>query len=389
MNQFSKHFFIWKVSLLLLMLCGLGLSVEAATKPSIVSPEDAERLVNKLPDYTRSGYSGLAFYGKNLYATSGIGLLEFEGNSLKNLYRWNKSDSDVEGPWVNLVDGQLWVWRAGDDRLGSFDGKAWHEFAMPQPKKGYFSRGDILDGFFGVSSTNAFWLTGGGCAWSWDLSKKMWTEQLDLPAFKNTTRSGTLERLFLLGDKPFVVVRYEPGWAVFGRARHKNLVGDTVHYFDKHWLQVSNNAVQRFFVEQTVSVGGKGFIRTIDGELLQVDPSNITKLETPGFCEALAVTSAGTILASFHNLGVYELTKDWKLRFKAPYPSTDGEHWVYLAENDGQIALSVRPVPQLVAEKNSSNYKTVYDSFAALWIFDGQKLENIPLLKNKLDESHH
>lgn len=111
--------------------------------------------------------------------------------------------------------------------------------------------------------------------------------------------------------------------------------------------------------------------------ILQISPN----WSPPGFCDALAVASAPNLLASFHNLGVYELTKDWKLRFKAPYPSTDGEHWVHLAENNGQIALSVSPLPQLVAEKNSSDYKTVYNSFAALWIFDGQKLENIPFPK--------
>lgn len=363
------------------MVFSFGLGLEAASKPSVMFPDDAERLVNKLPNYTSFGYSGLAFYGKNLYAASGIGLLEFENNSLKHLYQWNKSDTDIEGPWVNLVDGQLWVWRAGDDRLASFDGKVWRACSMPKPKNGYFSRGDILDGFFGVSSTNAIWLTGAGCAWPWDSSHGKWKEQLDLPAFKNATRSGTLQRLFLLGDKPFVVVRYEPGWAILGRARSKKLVGDTIHYFDKRWLQVTNNTVNRFFVEQAMSVGGKGILRTIDGEILQVDSSNISKLESPGFCDALAVASAPNLLASFHNLGVYELTKDWKLRFKAPYPSTDGEHWVHLAENNGQIALSVSPLPQLVAEKNSSDYKTVYNSFAALWIFDGQKLENIPFPK--------
>lgn len=382
-SQFPlQHFLSWKLSLLLLAVSGFERSIEAASTPLAMSPEDAERVVNKLPNYTSFGYSGLAFYGKSLYAASGIGLLEFDNNSLKHLYQWNKSDSDVEGPWVNLVDGQLWVWRAGDDRLAGFDGKAWHAFSMPQPKKGYFSRGDILDGFFGVSSTNAFWLTGAGCVWSWDSNHRKWKEQLDLPAFKNATRSGTLQRLFLLGDKPFVVVRYEPSWAILRRDRNKKLVGDTFHCFDKLWLQITYSTIKPFFVEQTVSVGGKGFLRTIDGEILQVDPLNISKLESPGFCEALAVTSAGTLLASFHNLGIYEFAKDWKLRFKAPYPSTGGEHWVHLAESDGQIALSVSPVPQLVAEKNSSNYKTIYNSSAALWIFDGQKLEKISFPKN-------
>lgn len=385
---FWRHFFIWKITMLSLAIFPVKLSAEISATPSALSPGDAERLVNKLPSYTAFGYSGLAFYGKNLYASSGIGLMEFAGGSLKYLYQWNKFDADAEGPWVNLADKQLWVWLAGNDLLAGFDGKSWRVLPIPQPKKGYVSRGDILEGYHGVSNTNTFWLTGGGSAWPWDSINQKWKDSLALPSFKSGTRSGSLQRLFLLGNEPFVVARYEPGWAILGRDHDKNLTGDTIHYFEDSWKDVTNNCGGLFFAEQVVTVEGKGYIRTVDGELLEVTKDAIVQLRTLGKCEVLATTSSGTLLACFHNVGVYEFKKDWELRFKTPYPANEGEHWVHLAEGDGQIALSVSPVPQLVAGKNISDYKTVYNSSAALWIFDGQKLENILFPNNKLHETH-
>ena len=109
----------------------------------------------------------------------------------------------------------------------------------------------------------------------------------------------------------------------------------------------------------------------MDGEILRIDSSEVTKLDCPGFCEALTVTSTGTLLACFCNLGVYELRDDWKLLFKYPRPSTNGDNWVYLAEDNGVIAMATHPIPKLI------NDKFVYNSFAGLWLFSGTELTKV------------
>ena len=187
-ERFAVVFSIWKTCLLLLLTCGLQFLAGGAARPSELYAEDARKLVEKLPDHSGFGYSGLRFYQQKLYATSGIGLLEFEGASLKHLYRWNKSDGDVEGGWLNLADNELWVWLPGNDRLARFDGTTWRFVPMPRPSRGFFSRGDILDGFDGIRSSSAFWLSGAGCAWRWDSVHQKWTKQLDLPVFQQSAR---------------------------------------------------------------------------------------------------------------------------------------------------------------------------------------------------------
>lgn len=347
------------------------LGVIGAQSPTELTPLKANKFVKKLPAYVGFGYSGLAFYSNRLYASCNIGLLEITNGTVSKVYQWNKADSVVDGPWLDFAHGKLWIWRVGDDCLGFFDGNTWKSTAMPQPKHGYVTRGDVLSGCRGVSDSNSFWLDWVGNAWSWNNSRKKWEEPIDLTIFTNGNRSGTLERMFLASDKPFIAVRYEPGWEILGREHNQNLVGDTFHYFDKGWQRIPDNSKKSFFTEQMVSVGGRGFARTIDGEILQIDPSGVSQIESPGFCEVLAVTSADTLLASFRDAGIYEFVNKWQLRFKAPYPSNEGEKWVHLAESDGQIALATDPVPQL------RDGKTIFTSTAGLWFFDGKELVKI------------
>jgi len=107
----------------------------------------------------------------------------------------------------------------------------------------------------------------------------------------------------------------------------------------------------------------------IINDIIEVSAGRLQKLSSPGKCEAIAISPGGALVACFHNLGVYELGAVWELRFKTPYPASEGEHWDHMAQSQREIALSVSPVPRLVGDK------TVYDSWAALWPFDGKRLE--------------
>ncbi len=357
----------WIAIVLLFLGCCL-FQVKAAITPSVLSPDELEKLINKHPEYKGLYCSELGDFKGKLYAASNIGLLEIDNGVLSKVYKWKNSTEG--GPWIDKANGQLWVWLA-DDRLATFDGHVWRATPMPTPKKGYFTRGEILEGFHEVSTPDSFWLTGAGCAWCWNIERRKWEEKLSLPTFEESNRLGKrlggLWRLFFLDNKPFIVVRYAYGWEIIGRERLKtrvhgdriatNLISDKVYYYDNRWIEVSNAAATPIYVEQAVSVGKRAFMRSDEGEVYQVDSSGIVKLMLPGKCEALTATSSGTLLASFCDLGVYELAQDWTLRFKFPKLQTNVANHVGLAEESGKIAV-VR-----------DNFLNSRDS--DFWIFDG------------------
>ena len=353
------------MSLLFIFNC---LEVYGSSSPKVLTPLEAGKFIKKLPAYVGFGYSGLAFYNQKLYVACNIGLLEIEDDIVRKVYQWDKSA--ITGPWLDLANRQLWI-GLQNESVVRFDGNLWQSVSIPSPTNHTLVRGDFLRGYQGFSSSNCFWLVFAGNAWPWEANLRKWNDQIDLPAVKAATRFGHFERLFLLNEKSFIVTGCEPDWKIEQHGHDNSLISDSVQYFDHSWLPVTNLTTTPFFVKQTVSMVGKGFLRTMDGEILQADPSNITKMETPGYCEALAVTSAGTLLACFHNKGVYEFSKVWKLLFKVPYLPTERIRQVYLAESDGLVALATHP------ESHLKDGKRIQTSSARLWLFNGKELKEI------------
>ena len=343
---------------------------KAAGSPSVLKPDELEKFIKRHPEYNGLYCSSLAFFKGKLYVASNVGLLEIDNDFLSKTYKWKESSG--EAPRVDLANGQIWVQIA--DNFAVFDGNVWRAVSGPTPQKGYFTRGEILEGFHDVSTPDSFWLTGAGCAWCWNVERRNWEEKLNLPTFKNGNRLGKVWRLFFVENKPLIVVRYEPGWLIHGRERLKtrvhgdriatNLISDKVYYYDNRWIEVSNAVTTPIYIEQAVSAGKRAFMRSDEDEIYQVDPLGISKLTVPGKCKALTITGSNNLLASFRDLGVYELTSDWKLRFKVSCTQTNMDDHVYLAEDHGKIAI-------------------VYDNFqtSGLWIFNGAELKRFEFPK--------
>jgi hypothetical protein len=55
-----------------------------------------------------------------------------------------------------------------DGALLRLDETGWHLNALPVPPNGYYSRGDMLEGFRGSSDASGFRLIGGGYVWVWN-----------------------------------------------------------------------------------------------------------------------------------------------------------------------------------------------------------------------------
>jgi hypothetical protein len=368
----------WRFTFGILLSLFISAIAHAEPLPLVLTAENVKASIHKLPSYAQFSYSGLIFFKDKLYASSGFGLLEFEKGSLIKAYQWNKKDTDVEGPWLDRMNGLLWVWIPGGDAVANFDGQKWKTMQMPEPQNG-LSRGNVLEGFRGIGNTRGFWLEGAWHGWKWN--GKHWNEESNPPVLAEN--NSVILRRILPTDEHLYFIMFRDNELMYsdGELQQKQK-GDAIYYFQDKWNEATNQSHFVFFAEQTVSAGKTGYIRTSRGDIMEVTNDSVLKLPTLGKCESITVSPSGSLVACFHNLGVYEFKNEWKLLFKAPYPLSEGEHWVHLAENNGQIAVSVSPVPQLVAEKNSSNYKTVYNSSAALWIFDGQKVTKVPFPNN-------
>ena len=136
------------------------------------------RHLARYADNENFGYWGLAFFDGRLYASTNLGLLELEGGVPRHLYRFQKRDSVISGPWIDRIHHRLWVLDEYTDELLNFDGTNWTRMPMPTPRKD--SRGNALEGIHTAASDQSFWIVAGGDAWSWDEASRNWTAE-ELP----------------------------------------------------------------------------------------------------------------------------------------------------------------------------------------------------------------
>lgn len=358
------------LSLIGTLLCVFSLIASAQSKPStplVVSPEEVPRILKTIPSYTRFSYSGLAFFNGKLYASSNFGLLEYESGRLSRLYKWDSRDDVISGPWLDSSHHSLWMLHEGLRKLIRYDGNSWVKMKRAEPKEG-LTTGDVLQGYRGIASSNNFWLEGAGQAWRSVNDGNGWLLE---PGFG---ASGSVAMIIPMEDRILYIKRNK---SVFSWALDKeptSAQSDSVYYFDNQWKQVPNRSGEKYYAEQTVSVGNRGFLRTRQGRLLLVTQTEVTLLESPGVCEALAVTSSGNLLASFVNLRVYEYTNTWRKLFSSPYPQTEGKHWAYLTESRGQVAFAITAKPQMIGD---NQWK--YEGQTTLWLSTANELKVLPL----------
>src|SRR5262245_2244478 len=366
---------IWKslaVILFSISMCSCSLIARSqlnSTNPRIISFGEVSHIVSAIPSYTRFGYSGLAFFNQKLYASSNIGLLEYSSGALSRLYKWYDRDDVISGPWFDHANQSLWFLHNGINKLIRYDGKNWSMTDLPRPKEGY-TRGYILKGFQGISTEIAFWLQGGNHAWRWDASKSVWEGE----AMPDT---GLFVSIAPVEDRVLVIMRHEyvPYIAESPFNRRDKPDSDAVYFFQHgKWQEFPNKSGIKFFTRDIVIAKEAAYLLTKDGKLLRLSSSEIAPIESLGEVEAMTITASDNLLASFHNNGIYEYADGWRKKFSAPYPITEGEHWAYLSESNGQVALAITSEPQMAGEN-----KWKYPGQTTLWISSGSELKPIPL----------
>ncbi|MEO6995357.1 MAG: hypothetical protein ABI273_17255 [Lacunisphaera sp.] len=345
------------------------LEASGETKPSapeIIAPEKIPSLIHRLPAYAGFGYSGATYFQGKLYVSSNIGLLTIDSGKIESLLQWTKFDAVIEGPWLDKANHVLWAQAANDESLLRFDGSQWTRMSLPEPPTGY-SRGDVMNGFSGRSTPQSFWISGGNCIWHWEPGSKSWS--LETPP--SLPEGSAVKAFFGWNETKVFLTRdgYQRGITTGGNPA-------TVHVFDGTWKKYSGIDAD---VKESVQTDLFGFVRTQDGLVFQIDRDRMIKLDGPGHCEAIALTSRGNVLASFGSLGVFErLGNKWEKRAESPYSPEEGEHWAHLAEAEGEIALATSEVPQLVP---GSSDKFVHSGTAGIWITRNGKFERVDQTK--------
>jgi hypothetical protein len=242
---------------------------------------------------------------------------------------------------------------------------------LPKPSKGNYSRGDVLQGFTGVSTAEHFRVMGAGNVWRWN-DIDGWTIE-PMPSVEKRL-SGVIG-FGSVGNRNVHVVHN--GLCLPGQPKSLPPC-DYLAYWREgdRWREPIRVPVAG--VSQVISTSAGVFLRSSYGELFRLDPAAATRMEVPSTCEAIARTSDGKLLASFKGAGVFELDRDWIKRMEYPYSESEGEHRAYLSESHGTIALATSSVQHLVT-KRGNEYRPTFTGTDALWISEDQKPRRVHL----------
>lgn len=275
----------------------------------------------------------------SLFLVADTGLYELKGGELRILHHWNSADR-VEGPWVDRKGNGLLVNRTTTQELLKMDEKeSWSALRWPPPKKGYYSRMDVLHGIHMVEDRAGLWFIGGGEAWRWNSATSTW-----IPEERPPAGYGAVVGFSVLNEAHYYAL--DKGFAFIRTPDDQQGTGPLVSIYFKienRWKQVDNHAPNQLDkVDQMIGLGDRGIILTLDGSLLRLDSGGVNALDTLGICEAVVKTSEGTLLASFINKGIYSLVENtWELRYACPYSESFGRHTACLAEDRGTVAFCV------------------------------------------------
>lgn len=371
----------WLAPLPFLCALPVGFAVSRAqaphsSPPSVLPAAKLTALIKALPEYAEFGYSGMAFYKGRLYVGTNVGLIEIEEGRAVNLYQFQKDDSVVSGPWLDEANRLLWLLDEHTRELLNFNGTIWHRVALPQPPKGYYSRGDALEGIRAIGNANGFWLQSGGGVWRWDSTENRWTV-IPVPTLESQFADAIIG-VMPLGAKPLFIVRHQV--LSFLVKADEDFTSDTIVTDDGGWHAVTNDSGLKFFADDWVTANQSGYVCTRKGELLKVTPQAITRLDSPGECEALARGESDALLASIRRTGIYEFTRSWQLRAPHPYPSGTGDYWAHLSGSGAELAFAIDGKP--IVDKSRSfgtDMKFIQNAPTALWFSRGAEFRAVEI----------
>jgi hypothetical protein len=315
--------------------------------PKVVAAAKLSGLIKSLPHGAAFSISGLSFLDGKLYVGTNLGLLEASGGQVTRLFQFQSRGSVVSGPWLDRADHLLWAMDDETHELVRFDGNSWTRMEAPVPAKGYYSRGDVLEGVRPIGNAQGFWLAAAGTAWRWDSASLKWRQiaaSANLPPPPGYDSVNEVIGVLPIGQTALLIVRHEPMAFL--------VHGDSGFRSDEAFRAAEpiSSAVVRDgapFLADTWAVSeDAGYICTKKQSLIRVTTERAAPLDAPGACEAVANDDAMNLLVSIRSKGVYKYADGkWTLVAATPYPSGAGEYWTFLATSRGQLALAIDGKP--------------------------------------------
>jgi hypothetical protein len=337
--------------------------------PKVLPPEKVAHLMDSLPKDAPFALSGLSYFDGDLFASSNVGMFQIHDGKLSKLYQFQSSDSVVSGPWLDNANHLLW---AIDDHTGEllrFDGNRWQRIKKPEPSKGYYSRGDILEGVRPVGNDTGFWLATAGSAWKWNPESARWQIiSHDLAPPKDFHTVNEIVGVLPVGPKAFLIIRHQP-LSFLVHPDEDFAPDEIVEAADSS--KVLRGDGEPFLADTWAAARDAAYICTKKHTLIRVTTQEVSSVKTPGSCETVSSDHEMNLLISIKTKGIFKYSRDnsWTLIAPSPYQSGDGEYWSHIAESKGQLAFAIEAQPVADHEHSAGrDMKFVQNAPNALWV---------------------
>ena len=336
--------------------------------PKVLLPEKAAYLMDSMPKDALFALSGLSYFDGDLFASSNVGMFQIHDGKISKLYQFQSSDSVVSGPWLDSANHLLW---AIDDHTGEllrFDGSRWQRMKKPEPSKGYYSRGDVLEGIRPVGNTTGFWLAAAGSAWKWSPELAKWQIiSNDLAQPKDFHTVNEIYGVFPIGPTAFLIIRHQP--LSFLVHPDEDFASDEI--VEANSSRVIRRDDEPFLADTWAVTQDAGYICTKKHTLIRVTTQEVSPVKTPGSCETVSSDHEMNLLVSIKTKGIFKYSQDdtWTLLAPSPYPSGDGEYWSFIADSNGQLAFAMEAQPVVDQEHSAGrDMKFIQNAPTALWV---------------------
>ena len=317
---------------------------------------------NDLPPDGKIDFAQLAFARGKLYVASMIGVIEIDGTRVEAIYRWQKNVSRVDNVWPGPAGRSLWIQHRVNNSLTLLDDAGWHNMQLPDPKDGYYSRGDMLRGSRAAATESGFWFALGKYLWSWEGDPAKWVA-VPLPP------GDTLHAVLGLhaGQKDPIVAL---GDDFLGDCKSIALLRKAI---DRSWTQI---AINQNCVKDLIGTEAVSYFRSKENEIFQVRNGVYEKLTAPGSVSAMTMDAGNALLAVVEEMGIYRYDGKWKKVYDLPYSKNVGEQFVNLTAHEGRIAIATSRSSHMKPGRSDQRIETGAD---ALWVSDQGKLVRIEI----------
>src|SRR5208282_5569970 len=360
------------------VLVGVALFVEFQRErpkegpPKVAGATKLSELIKSLPQAAHFSLSGLSFFDGKLYVGTNVGIVEVSRGAVTRLYQFQPSDSVVSGPWLDRTDRLLWATDDHTNELLRFDGSKWTRMPEPVPAKGYYSRGDVLEGVRPIGNAEGFWLAAAGTPWRWDEGSLEW-RQIPFPHSSDYSNAGEVIGVLPIGEHGFLIVRHQ--LLPFLLSKNEDFLSDElVGSGDPTTAPLARDG-KPFLADTWTVSGNEGYICTKAQDLIRVTKERVAPLDAPGACEAVATDDNSALLVAIKSKGIFLYTQgQWMLLAESPYPTGVGEYWTHLSASSGQLAVAIDARPVIDPQHSSgADMRFVRNAPTSLWVLKDGK----------------